>query len=97
MGMTRVLGHPPPREASTHSLRLAPFLGAQRLSDTFSRAGPPSTGFYLGRAHEELRLGATCRVTVPGSLTSYERLKVTREVLAWWLFPPWKSTTGFGV
>lgn len=90
MGMTRVLGLPPPQEASTHSLRLAPFLGALRLSDTFSRAGPQSTGFYWGRAHEELHLGATCRMTIPSSLTSYERLKVTGEVLAWWLFLPWK-------
>lgn len=89
-GMAGVLGHPPTQEASTHSLRLAPFLGAQRLSDMFSRAGPQSTGFYWGRAPEELHVGATCRTTIPSSLTSYERLKVTGEVLAWWLFPPWK-------
>lgn len=89
--MTQVLGSSssPAVASPAGPTRIPSGLGGQGLS------APASVGVWLRRSCIWGHL--LPEVTTPSSVTSHERLEVTGEVVALWLFAPWKQTTGFGV
>lgn len=87
-----------PSKGHVYSLRLVPFLGNQRSSDTFQGKASEHR-LLLGSGQRRAASGGHLFPdrTILSSMTSYKWLEMAGEAPAWWLLPSWKETTGFDV